>query len=258
MSYYNNLAAVKPPLEREPVLPQCDSRRGAVGRHGADATAVLRRRARAASRSARRRSRSAARRAPTTRWSPSRTRASATRRRRSAISTTPSARTRCAALPIAAAARVPPMCRQCAAVELPAVCARCRNSLLGAAAAQDSLMEDRTPDVEKKLKQMQAEKKKAETNAYVNPELAEAVSARAHTAACAPRVACRRTRVAGSGHSMRLTCAGVAAGARGGQRAVQGGQVPAGDREVRRRDEAQPEVALAVLQPRRVLPEAHG
>mmetsp|Transcript_20597 Transcript_20597/g.50670 ORF Transcript_20597/g.50670 Transcript_20597/m.50670 type:complete len:556 (-) Transcript_20597:396-2063(-) len=41
-------------------------------------------------------------------------------------------------------------------------------------AYEDSLMEDRTPDVEKKLKQMQAEKKKAETNAYVNPELAEA------------------------------------------------------------------------------------
>lgn len=34
-------------------------------------------------------------------------------------------------------------------------------------------MEDRTPDVEKKLKQLQTEKKQAEINAYINPELAE-------------------------------------------------------------------------------------
>lgn len=127
------------------------------------------------------------------------------------------------------------------------------------AAAQDSLMEDRTPDVEKKLKQMQAEKKKAEINAYVNPELAEAVRAHAstHTTAHAPHVACV-ARMVGSGGSVRRTCVGVAAGTRGGQHAVQGGQVPAGDRKVQRRDEAQPEVAPALLQPRRVLPEAHG
>lgn len=42
-------------------------------------------------------------------------------------------------------------------------------------AYEDSLMEDRTADVEKKLKLMQAEKKKAEINAYINPELAEQV-----------------------------------------------------------------------------------
>jgi len=40
-------------------------------------------------------------------------------------------------------------------------------------AYEDSLMEDRTNDVEKKLKTMQAEKKKREKDAYINPELCE-------------------------------------------------------------------------------------
>ena len=40
-------------------------------------------------------------------------------------------------------------------------------------AYEDSLMEDRTPDVEKRLKQTVAAKKKAETEAYVDPEKAE-------------------------------------------------------------------------------------
>ena len=40
-------------------------------------------------------------------------------------------------------------------------------------AFEDSLMEDRTPDVEKRLKQTVAAKKKAETEAYVDPEKAE-------------------------------------------------------------------------------------
>jgi len=42
-----------------------------------------------------------------------------------------------------------------------------------ARAYEDSLMEDRTADVEAKLKKLQAEKKKAEINAYINPELCE-------------------------------------------------------------------------------------
>merc|ERR1719502_2015358 len=41
-------------------------------------------------------------------------------------------------------------------------------------AYEDSLMEDRVEDVEKRLKNLQKELKKRETEAYVNPELAEA------------------------------------------------------------------------------------
>merc|ERR1719327_931989 len=40
-------------------------------------------------------------------------------------------------------------------------------------AYEDSLMEDRVQDVEKRLKALQKEMKKRETEAYVNPELAE-------------------------------------------------------------------------------------
>jgi len=40
-------------------------------------------------------------------------------------------------------------------------------------AFEDSLMEDRTDDIEKKLKKLQMEMKKQEKEAYVNPELAE-------------------------------------------------------------------------------------
>merc|ERR1719502_2650895 len=41
-------------------------------------------------------------------------------------------------------------------------------------AYEDSLMEDRVEDVEKRLKALQKELKKRETEAYINPELAEA------------------------------------------------------------------------------------
>merc|ERR1719235_2370530 len=41
-------------------------------------------------------------------------------------------------------------------------------------AYEDSLMEDRVEDVEKRLKNLQKELKKRETEAYINPELAEA------------------------------------------------------------------------------------
>merc|ERR1719152_577012 len=40
-------------------------------------------------------------------------------------------------------------------------------------AYEDSLMEDRVEDVEKRLKNLQKEMKKRETEAYINPELAE-------------------------------------------------------------------------------------
>merc|ERR1719502_2404071 len=41
-------------------------------------------------------------------------------------------------------------------------------------AYEDSLMEDRVDDVEKRLKALQKELKKRENDAYINPELAEA------------------------------------------------------------------------------------
>merc|ERR1719407_267369 len=41
-------------------------------------------------------------------------------------------------------------------------------------AYEDSLMEDRVEDVEKRLKQLQKEMKKRETEAYISPEMAEA------------------------------------------------------------------------------------
>merc|ERR1719502_2580862 len=40
-------------------------------------------------------------------------------------------------------------------------------------AYEDSLMEDRVDDVEKRLKSLQKELKKRETEAYISPELAE-------------------------------------------------------------------------------------
>ena len=40
---------------------------------------------------------------------------------------------------------------------------------------EDSLMEDRTADIEAKLKKAQKEKKDKEVNAYIDPEIAEQV-----------------------------------------------------------------------------------